>query len=60
MRTEQELRGLVREHLTMNAAPHQPPRDPTVFARAIGSGKEQDLLIELIREEAEHLHINML
>lgn len=62
MDDEQKLRELVRVKLEMNASPHQPPRDPASFANAIGfdSEEERELLIRLIREEADRLHINML
>jgi hypothetical protein len=59
---EQQLRAQVHEMLTMNAAPHQPPRDPLSIANAIGFDDDhrRDLLVRLVREEADKLHINML
>ena len=62
MDDEAKLRELVRVKLTMNAAPHQPPRDPANIANAIGfvNEDERETLVRLVREEADRLHINML
>jgi hypothetical protein len=62
MMEESALRTVIRQKLHMIASPHQHPRDAAAIADFIGYANphERARLVELVIEESQKLHINVI